>query len=371
MLDRPQDACFFDWHLLDAKDSPFASFRIHYRSWKSLKELNLIPATELELLCAVSPKALKTIAKTESVSKLPDNKLEEQSFLSGNSDESVFRDYKEDPDGNTGHYFLKSPPELFPAMPSNMGVPQPSKVQRDAYRESYLQRPLPELPVEESSRLSRRSSAASAMSATLSIAPSLLHYADEASLNPEDIEVGIAQVVQVPLSESGPSITQNEEPDSADYSISDYETSPKSAGDSFLGENLSPGHYLPMTGSGLERGIALFTSPKSSIFSRASSYRQSLPSKFNTEPKLERLKRSVSNASNLSPLLCRTKGTSDKAMGDPVLQKDRGGGRHLFAGLRNRSIGSPRKLVGMALGLDVPKTDGAGNVVQRAMGNWI
>ncbi len=283
----------------------------------------------------------------------------------------MFRDCEEDPDCSTTHYFLKSPPELFPAMSSSAGVPQPSKVQRDAYRESYLQRPLPELPVEESSRLSRRSSAASAMSATLSIAPSLLHYADEASLNFEDIEVGIAQVVQVPLSESGPSITEGEEPDPADCSISDYETSPKSTGDSFLGENLSPGRYLPTTGSGLERGIALFASPKSSMFSRTSGFRQSLPSKFNTEPKLERLKRSVSNVSNRSPLLSRTRGTSDKAMGDLVPQKARGGGRHLFAGLRNKSIGSPRKLVGMALGLDVPKTEGTGNVVQRAMGTWM
>ena len=322
-------------------------------------------------MCAVSPKALKRIVKTESVSELPDNEFEEQSFRSGNSDESVFRNCEEDSDGHTTHYFLKSPPELFPTVPSSMNVPQPSKVQRDAYRESYLQRPLPELPAEEPDRLSRRSSAASARSATLSITPSLLHYADEASLNPEDIEVGIAQLVQVPLSESGPSIIQDEEPNSADYSISDYETSPKSTGDSFLGENLSPGRYLPTTGSGLERGFALFTSPKSSIFSRASGFRQSLPSGFHTEPKLERLERSVSNASNRSPLLCRTRGTSDKAMRDLTPQKSRGGGRHLFAGLRNKSIGSPRKLVGMALGLDVPKMDGTGNVVQRAMGNWI
>ena len=78
LLDQPQDACFYDWHLIDAKDSPFVSFRLHYRTWKNLKQLNLIPASELELLCSVSPKALKTIVKAESVSEIMDDESEKQ-----------------------------------------------------------------------------------------------------------------------------------------------------------------------------------------------------------------------------------------------------------------------------------------------------
>jgi len=47
-MDQPQDACFYDWYLVDPKDSPFATFRFHYRSWKNLEQLNLIPPIELE-----------------------------------------------------------------------------------------------------------------------------------------------------------------------------------------------------------------------------------------------------------------------------------------------------------------------------------
>ncbi|KAG7288932.1 hypothetical protein NEMBOFW57_005292 [Staphylotrichum longicolle] len=121
LLDQPQDACFYDWHLIDAKDSPFVSFRLHYRTWKNLKQLNLIPASELELLCSVSPKALKTIVKAETVSEIMDDESEEQPSPSGNSDsdEFVFHDSKEKrhvkggPNENTALYFLKSPPERF------------------------------------------------------------------------------------------------------------------------------------------------------------------------------------------------------------------------------------------------------------------
>ncbi len=289
----------------------------------------------------------------------------------GKSDESVFHDCKEDAEGNSSFFFLKSPPELFPAVPPSLAIPQPSKVQRDAYSQSYLQRPLPELPVETSNRVLRRLSAASAISTTPSITPSLLEYADDASLNLEDIEVGIAQLVHITPSGLTPNVIQNEEIDPAEYSISDYETSPKSARDSFLGENLSPGRYLPMTGSGLERGMALFTSPKPSIFSRSSGFRQSLPSNLGMGRNLERLERSIPTETHRSPLLHRARVAPNTVQETSSPHKDKGGGKQLFAGLRNKTIASPRKLVGMALGLDVSKTSGGGNAVQRAMGNWI
>ncbi|ESZ93274.1 hypothetical protein SBOR_6312 [Sclerotinia borealis F-4128] len=43
LVEKPQDARYFDWHLKDAKDNPFATFKFHYRSWDNLQSLHLIP----------------------------------------------------------------------------------------------------------------------------------------------------------------------------------------------------------------------------------------------------------------------------------------------------------------------------------------
>ena len=298
LLDRPQDAHFYDWHLLDAKDSPFVSFRFHYRSWKNLEQLNLIPDSELELLRKASPKALKNSAISGfDFGELNDGPAD-QSSQSESSNEDIFQGCLPHrgmtTDHEEPHFFLKSPPELFPVSSSGPRVPQPSKALRDGYRESYLQRPLPELPTEAPPGLSRRSSVASSMSITPSITPSLLRYVEEGSLDdPNEIEVGVAQLVRLPPSEStlsfidepnplsGPNLAMS--PDG--YSISDYETSPRSTNDSSSFSDLptapshnntpttttalkkkhpfSPSRYLPMTGSAVERGLkALFTPPR-------------------------------------------------------------------------------------------------------------
>ncbi|KAF5019742.1 hypothetical protein F66182_8247 [Fusarium sp. NRRL 66182] len=43
LLDSPEEACFYDWILVDPKDLPFVSFQFHYRSWSNLRQLNLAP----------------------------------------------------------------------------------------------------------------------------------------------------------------------------------------------------------------------------------------------------------------------------------------------------------------------------------------
>ncbi|QSZ30493.1 hypothetical protein DSL72_000047 [Monilinia vaccinii-corymbosi] len=43
LVEKPQDSRFFDWHLKDAKDNPFATFKFHYRTWDNLQSLQLIP----------------------------------------------------------------------------------------------------------------------------------------------------------------------------------------------------------------------------------------------------------------------------------------------------------------------------------------
>ncbi|EPE09754.1 oxidoreductase-like protein [Ophiostoma piceae UAMH 11346] len=52
LLEDPQAASYYDYHLVDAKDSPYASFRFHYRSWENLRSLQLAPAEKPEFLCS-------------------------------------------------------------------------------------------------------------------------------------------------------------------------------------------------------------------------------------------------------------------------------------------------------------------------------
>ncbi|KAH6637025.1 hypothetical protein F5144DRAFT_486636 [Chaetomium tenue] len=271
----------------------------------------------------------------------------------------------------TEFYFLKSPPERFPAVPSNSGrVPQPSKALRDASLESYLQRPLPELPVGAHGKRSRRSSAASVMSATLSITPSLQKYAEEGSLNPEEVEVGVAQLVQLPPSESTFSFVPDGEPNPADSSVSDYEASPKSPGDFSSEEKLSPGRYLPTTGSGLERGIALLTSPKWAMFSTGARSRQSLPSDMHSYRDLPQLETTTSSESEwavANPSPGRASLAENFAPRESNPQTIKKTGRSILAGLRKKKIsGSPGKLAAMVFGREGPKPDDGGDVGQRA-----
>lgn len=373
LLDQPQDACFYDWHLIDAKDSPFVSFRLHYRSWKNLTQLNLIPATELELLHSVSPRVLKSINRIEAGNGGLHNESNGGTCHSRRSDETVFLDCEEEP-GSAGraqldatHYFLKSPPELFPAATANPAVPQPSKALRDGHHGLQLQCQLQELPREEVVGISRRSSVASAVSATLSIAPSLLQHLDEGQ---EEIEVGVAQLVQIPQSQSSFSIILDDETKSgmpADHSISDYETSPPSTNDSLPDRMLSPGRYLPATGSGLERGLAFFTLPKRQTSPKVLESTQALQNGLCFEDDLARagaITLDESEWMSRSPSPARMRAAARRAIRS---RSDRLGGASLLSGLRKSKLGaSPRKIAAMVTGRGLSKL-----AISRTVGNWI
>lgn len=58
LLEKPQDAKFYDWHLRDPKERPFATFQFHYRSWDSLISLQLIPSDHGRNLLPASPSLL-------------------------------------------------------------------------------------------------------------------------------------------------------------------------------------------------------------------------------------------------------------------------------------------------------------------------
>lgn len=308
---------------------------------------------------------------------------DEESCKSETADEAIFHDFREelgyeDEIGReTSHCFLNYPPELFPATSLNQPVPQPRKALRDGSRESYLQRPLPELPREELRALSRGSSIASAVSATVSITPSLLQDIDEGSFNPEAVEVGVAQVVHLQPSESCSNVALGEATESAnptDYSISDYEISPCSTTDSFSDRAISPGGYLPTTGSGLEHGLAIFTPPKRQACLKTMNSTQALPGGFPFEygpPGNGAMAWSEPERMSQSPSAARIR-AANAAARRAFSRPDGPGGRSLVSGLGKKLLSaSPRKLAAMIIGRQLPKPATTSNLTEERVGNWI
>ncbi|KAK4679952.1 hypothetical protein QC764_208710 [Podospora pseudoanserina] len=275
LVEQPQDMCYYTFILMDPKESPFASFRFHYRTWSNLEQLNLIPTKELDFLRNISPNTKRDSGP--SIDSTENGSSEEVRSPLENSDEAVFDDSEEVEQENVlrrkpSVYVLNTPPERFQVSTSKAVLPQPSKALRDCYRESYLQRPLPELPIHQpSGRPSRRSSAASAVSAVSgapSITPSLCQHIDDDSFSLDNTEFGVAAVAKrVRSPESVRQLVTPEADENVDvgneeeYSISNYEMSPLSTNGSITESRLSPGGYYPMTGSKFDNGLASFSPP--------------------------------------------------------------------------------------------------------------
>lgn len=67
LLERPQDAKFYDWHLKDPKDRPFVRFKFHYRSWDSLQASELIPENHRRALLSPTPSVMKTLGLSQQL----------------------------------------------------------------------------------------------------------------------------------------------------------------------------------------------------------------------------------------------------------------------------------------------------------------
>lgn len=276
LMDQPQDAYHYSWHLIDRKDSPFVTFRFHYRSWDSLEQLNLIPSKEFEFVRSISTATLgrnrsTTMESTEDIQRqMDDSQVILVTDDGHGGDESIFEGSRTQ-GGNRRdqtNYSLGSPPIVFPLSSRSDSIPQPSKALRDAYRDSYLQRPLPELPQhEEPSVISRRSSSSSSTVASVcpSLTPSLKQSVDDGAFDDDDtFEIGVARTVTLsrpPKSPGTPNKKNNTTKSETleDHSMSDYATSPASTSEYHPNKALSPGRYLPTTGSSFELGLECFT----------------------------------------------------------------------------------------------------------------
>ncbi|KAJ0116241.1 hypothetical protein J7T55_005187 [Diaporthe amygdali] len=243
LLDNPQDVSFYDFYLIDPKDAPFASFRLHYRSWSNLRELNLIPADDSSIF-----ETFSTSTFTDSVDPTPDASIDDTPLERGlpqtetvcfDADESVFDDdsFSEEQKGmvecskprKEKTFVLRTPPQLRPGSGTSQKLPQPSKSLRDGptdgIPEWYLQRPLPDLPLPELPvGVPNESYGPSRKTSTASIAASLLSYVKDASFLDESVKYGHAQEVPVYKTKSNASLDRDQPPpDCSDLSVSDYE----------------------------------------------------------------------------------------------------------------------------------------------------
>ncbi|KAL2074139.1 hypothetical protein VTL71DRAFT_7917 [Oculimacula yallundae] len=236
LLEKPQEAKFYDWHLKDPKDSPFVTFKFHYRSWDSLKSLQLIPDNHPRTLLPASPSVLSLNGASQDLhTKLEDMDEEEKekeeeviahikrsmSSMILTSDPWMTSVFDDSPERATSRRDAGSafvvPPEvspLFSRRRSTAEVPT-SKVSsavidkpaspQDGWK-GYLDRPLPEVPSrnsslrrQQSTRTSKHTRTSSGNSHAPSIAASLLQYLDRDSPSPEP-ELGVAEVVEVKTS---------------------------------------------------------------------------------------------------------------------------------------------------------------------------
>ncbi|KAK4203913.1 hypothetical protein QBC40DRAFT_314502 [Triangularia verruculosa] len=403
LVDQPQDMSYYTFILMDPKESPFASFRFHYRTWGNLEQLNLIPTTELDFLRTMSPSA-----KHESgldLDSTVDDLLEEVRSPLENSDEAVFEDSEEMEPKNVlrrkpSVYVLNTPPERFQVSTSKAVLPQPSKALRDCYRESYLQRPLPELPIHQPpGRPSRRSSAASAVSAVSgapSITPSLCQHIDDDSFDLDNTEFGMATVAKrvrspesvrqlvTPEAEDEPNVGNGEE-----YSISNYEMSPLSTNGSISDSKLSPGGYLPMTGSNFDNGLAAFTPPHghqhaypvrqyarppSMSFFHPQQEHQNIDQLITQQETLTLTEAQWMSRSPSPPQTHEDRHVDGRRAWSPR-PAEKNGSRGLFAGLKKKKFSaSPRKLAQMVRRREVSANKGdtaSEGSMEGRVGNWI
>ncbi|TEY80430.1 hypothetical protein BOTCAL_0038g00290 [Botryotinia calthae] len=72
LVEKPQDARYYDWHLKDAKDNPFVTFKFHYRSWDHLERLHLIPPNHPRILEAQVPAMARHLMASSQIVPQPE-----------------------------------------------------------------------------------------------------------------------------------------------------------------------------------------------------------------------------------------------------------------------------------------------------------
>ncbi|KAK7967815.1 uncharacterized protein PG986_002092 [Apiospora aurea] len=268
LVENPQDATFYDWLLVDPKDSPYATFCFHYRSLKHLVQLSLIPPSESQRSL---PRVDSGLSNAESPREksptnspnMEDNDCRKSGFTFGveplhNSAFDGTAHVPSETHQGDAMSALKNAPQMMPITQSTLPMPQPSMDTQDSLLEAASYRPLPEPP----KAASRHSSYSSLKSNCPSLTPSLAQYVDDGEFGDDSIAIGMARTV-VSSAPSMVMLATKGAKSGESGSLSDYEHSPPSSPASDSLGHPEPGAYMTTTGSVLERHIAQLSSPLS------------------------------------------------------------------------------------------------------------
>ncbi|KAI1462495.1 hypothetical protein F4805DRAFT_136793 [Annulohypoxylon moriforme] len=252
LVDDPQDASFYEYHLEDARDSPYATFCFHYRSMKHLEQFSIIPSHETRG---------RPVSMNQNDTPVSSQR-EDITYMAPSSDTRVSAGDIE-PVGmalsspsKKGEYPQKKPAQLSPTSLANLDM-EDGKQGQEGVMCKMTQRPLPEPPQTLSGQISRESIKSNCPSLT----PSLKQYVESEEFEKEEIQLSVAQPVFIP-SESMQALELGDVSihDQGDNSFSDYAVSPSSTETSHSPELPPPEGYLPTTGSVLERHLNQFDS---------------------------------------------------------------------------------------------------------------
>ncbi|PMD34139.1 hypothetical protein L207DRAFT_468350 [Hyaloscypha variabilis F] len=218
LVDRPQEAKFYDWHLKDPKDLPYSTFKFHYRSWESLESLNLIPSDHPRVLLPPSASVLSLVGlPREDQDTLQEEALtayEGSPAKASETSESsavpwLTSVFDESPESATSHdgrecimpseilenYALRFPATI-PTSKFSTAVIDKSASPNGSPVPINMNRALPQIPSRKSSLKHKRNQSSISTNAP-SVAASLKSYYDRNCETPEPAELGIAEVVQV------------------------------------------------------------------------------------------------------------------------------------------------------------------------------
>jgi hypothetical protein len=249
LLDKPQDAKFYDWHLKDPKDKPYATFQFHYRSWDNLISLQLIPAEHTRSLLPASPSLLSLNGYPRELQEPPEEEedtevkirvdefqeeAEPRESVSSNGSDTPWMTSVFDDNLDQATTASEQPNSLFnlprtiSSYPLNVPRSKFSRTSLDGGEDEEgdeddeepiktlssphcrragtlnLDRPLPDIPSRTSSlKHGNHSRTSSAVSNAISIAPSLRSYfSRDGALSPVHT-IGVATVVPVIASTFG------------------------------------------------------------------------------------------------------------------------------------------------------------------------
>ncbi|KAI1414243.1 hypothetical protein F5Y13DRAFT_159071 [Hypoxylon sp. FL1857] len=348
LVNNPEDATFYEYHLEDSRDSPYATFCFHYRSMEYLEQLNLISQHETRDrpisknssdAASPNPKEFADANSSPSASQSSSGVEPLDTGVFDNNIEAIGMAVPAPFEASTPEeYYLRSPPQLSPSPPSNTVTEDARQAQRRETMADILQRPLPELP----QTISRLASKESVGSNCPSLTPSLKQYVDSGEFENEEVNLSIAHPVLL-TSASMQAVQMNDTNthDQDDNSFSNYTDSSDST-EPLLSPALPPPEgYLPTTGSVLERHLNQFDSPiaQSSPKAKAkfplSRSRGSLIDDANA-PGTEPLKFTEAEWLRQSPSPLRRKGNLIKRLWSPRPEKRPGHSSMLELSTRER-----------------------------------